>query len=144
MDEILKLCIKKNKYLIIDETYRDFIYPNKGAPHNLFNIPNWSKNLIQLYSFSKSCCIPGHRLGAITTDKGLISQISKIMDNIQICAPRPAQHSVARFLPHLENFVNEKSTEIETKANLFSIFIVNFSMENYFDRIFFCICKTPI
>ena len=71
-------------------------------------ITNWSKNLIQLYSFSKSCCIPGHRLGAITTDKGLISQISKIMDNIQICAPRPAQHSVAKFLPHLENFVNEK------------------------------------
>ena len=42
------------------------------------------------------------------------------MDNIQICAPRPAQHSVAKFLPHLENFVNEKSNEIETKANLFS------------------------
>ncbi len=120
LDEILKLCIKKNKYLIIDETYRDFIYPDKGAPHNLFSIPNWSKNLIQLYSFSKSCCIPGHRLGAITTDKELISQISKIMDNIQICAPRPAQHSVAKFLPHLENFVNEKSNEIETKANLFS------------------------
>ena len=69
MDEILKLCIKKNKYLIIDETYRDFIYPDKGAPHNLFSIPNWSKNLINFIAFQNLVASPGHRLGAITTDK---------------------------------------------------------------------------
>ena len=105
---------------IIDETYRDFLYPDKGAPHNLFSIPNWSKNLIQLYSFSKSFCIPGHRLGAITADIKMISEISKIMDNIQICAPRPAQQSVADFLPNLENFIDNKCNKIGEKANLFS------------------------
>ena len=127
LDEILKLCIKKNKYLIIDETYRDFIYPDKGAPHNLFSIPNWSKNLIQLYSFSKSCCIPGHRLGAITTDQGLISQISKVMDNIQICAPRPAQIAVAKFLPNLINFLTKKSQEIGRKGIYFEETLQNHS-----------------
>jgi len=50
----------------------------------------------------------------------MISEISKIMDNIQICAPRPAQQSVADFLPNLENFIDNKCNKIGEKANLFS------------------------
>lgn len=48
---------------MIDETYRDFINPDMAAPHSLFGVPGWGRTLIQLYSFSKSFCIPGHRLG---------------------------------------------------------------------------------
>ena len=120
LNKLLNLCIEKNIFLIIDETYRDFIYPNNGGPHNLFDNERWSSNLIQLYSFSKSFCIPGHRLGAIMADIKMISEISKIMDNIQICAPRPAQQSVADFLPNLDNFIDNKCIEIGEKAKLFS------------------------
>ena len=126
LDKLLDLCVKKNKYLIIDETYRDFIFPNSGQPHNLLNNDRWRKNLIQLYSFSKSFCIPGHRLGAITADSKLISQISKVMDNIQICAPRPAQHAVASFLPKIDKFLTKKCSEIGEKAKLFSQSLQNF------------------
>ena len=120
LNKLLNLCNKKNIFLIIDETYRDFIYPNNGKPHNLFDNENWGSYLIQLYSFSKSFCIPGHRLGAITADIKMISEISKIMDNIQICAPRPAQQSVAGFLPDLDNFIDKKCIEIGKKVKLFS------------------------
>ena len=120
LNRLLDLCTEKNIFLIIDETYRDFIYPNNGEPHNLFKNKKWGSSLIQLYSFSKSFCIPGHRLGAITADTKIIYEISKIMDNIQICAPRPAQQSVADFLPNLDNFIDNKCIEIGEKANLFS------------------------
>ena len=120
INKVMILCKKKNIYLILDETYRDFIYPENDSPHDLFKNNNWSSNFIQLYSFSKSCCIPGHRLGAITADTFVISQISKVMDNIQICAPRPAQVAVANFLPELKNFMPEKAKSIGEKAVLFS------------------------
>ena len=34
--------------------------------YNLFADPAWRDGVVGLYSFSKSYCIPGHRLGAIT------------------------------------------------------------------------------
>ena len=120
LNKLLNLCIEKNIFLIIDETYRDFIYPNSGEPHNLFDNKKWGSNLIQLYSFSKSFCIPGHRLGAITANTKIIYEISKVMDNIQICAPRPGQHAVASFLPDLDDFIDKKCLEIGKKAELFS------------------------
>ena len=120
LNELFELCIYYNKFLIIDETYRDFIYPKKTAPHELFSFKNWNKHLIQLYSFSKSLCIPGHRLGAITADKSIINEISKVMDNMQICAPRPAQYAVAHYLPKIDKFINKKSSDIAEKALLFT------------------------
>ena len=47
------------------------------------------------------------------------------MDNIQICPPRPAQYSVAKFLPYLEGFQSEKSKEIGEKADLFKKIMIN-------------------
>ncbi len=70
-------------------------------PHGLFSLAGWEETLISLYSFSKSFCIPGHRLGAITAGRTVIEQIAKIMDNLQICAPRAAQGAVAKALPLL-------------------------------------------
>ena len=65
-----------------------------GRPASAVRQPRWQDSFIQLYSFSKSFCIPGHRLGAIAArDRCVVEQIVKIMDNLQICAPRPAQHA---------------------------------------------------
>ena len=47
------LCQKHKIALIVDETYRDFD-SRTGAPHALFENPDWADTLIQLYSFSKA------------------------------------------------------------------------------------------
>ena len=127
LNKLLSLCKKYGLFFILDETYRDFIHPKNDTPHSLFKINDWSNNLIQLYSFSKSCCIPGHRLGAITADVDILKQISKVMDNIQICAPRPAQIAVAKFLPNLINFLTKKSQEIGRKGIYFEETLQNHS-----------------
>ena len=76
----------------------------------------WEDRLIGLYSFSKSFCIPGHRLGAITAGAKAVEQIAKIMDNLQICAPRAAQAAVARALPMLADWREGNRQEIGRRA----------------------------
>ncbi|MEO4001523.1 aminotransferase [Mesorhizobium sp. CAU 1732] len=113
--EIFALCRARGIWLILDETYRDFI-AGGDSPHALFSEPGWQENLIQLYSFSKSFCIPGHRLGAITAGSAVVEQIAKVMDNLQICAPRAPQQAVAKGLPALVEWREANRLEIERRA----------------------------
>jgi aspartate/methionine/tyrosine aminotransferase len=113
---IFELCRRKGVWLILDETYRDFFPESRVAPHGLFSVDGWEESLISLYSFSKSFCIPGHRLGAITAGAATVNQIAKIMDNLQICAPRAAQAAVAQALPLLTDWREENRQEIGRRA----------------------------
>ncbi|MGL4489782.1 MAG: aminotransferase [Rhizobiaceae bacterium] len=112
--DILKLCQAKNIWLILDETYRDFLQADEV--HSLYNEPGWQENLIGLYSFSKGYCIPGHRLGAITASPLVIAEIAKIMDNLQICAPRAPQAAIAEAIPALRGWREANRAEIQTRA----------------------------
>lgn len=116
LEAIFKLCRDKHIWLILDETYRDFLPEPGQKPHGLFNLAGWEETLISLYSFSKSFCIPGHRLGAITASEAVIGQVAKIMDNLQICAPRAAQGAVATALPLLAAWREENRQEIGRRA----------------------------
>lgn len=117
LEAIFKLCRNKGIWLILDETYRDFLPVAGQAPHALFSLDGWEDTLISLYSFSKSFCIPGHRLGAITAGPVAVGQIAKIMDNLQICAPRAAQAAVAKALPLLADWREENRQEIGRRAD---------------------------
>ncbi|MGH6761047.1 MAG: aminotransferase [Phyllobacterium sp.] len=114
---IFDICRENGIWLILDETYRDFLPEGSGAPHDLLASPGWQSHLIQLYSFSKSFCIPGHRLGAITAGEAVVAEIAKIMDNLQICAPRAGQIAVAKGLPALVDWRSGNRHEIELRAN---------------------------
>ncbi|TNM61346.1 aminotransferase [Aliirhizobium smilacinae] len=116
LEAIFKLCRQKGIWLILDETYRDFLAEAGEKPHDLFGLDGWEETLISLYSFSKSFCIPGHRLGAITAGELVIGQVAKIMDNLQICAPRAAQGAVAMALPLLAAWREENRQKIGRRA----------------------------
>ncbi len=116
LEAIFQLCRQKGIWLILDETYRDFLPEAGQTPHGLYTLDGWDETLISLYSFSKSFCIPGHRLGAITASEAVIGQVAKIMDNLQICAPRAAQGAVAAALPLLVSWREENRQEIGRRA----------------------------
>lgn len=117
LETLFDLCRRRGIWLILDETYRDFLPPDRQPAHRLFSVPGWEEGLIQLYSFSKSFCIPGHRLGAITAGEAAIQAAAKIMDNLQICAPRPPQAAIARALPALRNWRAANALEILRRAD---------------------------
>lgn len=112
LDAIFEACRDAGVWLIIDETYRDFT----DTRHGLLSRDGWQDTLIQLYSFSKSFCIPGHRLGAITAGGRVIDAVAKVMDNLQICAPRAAQHAVAQAIEPLTAWRADNRREIDTRA----------------------------
>lgn len=115
--EIFDACREKGVWLILDETYRDFLPGNAARPHTLMNVDGWQDNLIMLYSFSKSFCVPGHRLGAITAGPQAVTEIAKIMDNLQICAARAPQAAVAKAIPALVEWRDGNRVEIEKRAD---------------------------
>nr|WP_298094190.1 aminotransferase [uncultured Shinella sp.] len=116
LSAIYDLCASRGIWLILDETYRDFLPAGAGRPHDLFGRAGWENTLIGLYSFSKSFCIPGHRLGAITAGADVVEQVAKIMDNLQICPPRSAQAAVATALPILADWREGNRLEIARRV----------------------------
>lgn len=114
LDAIFGACREAGVWLILDETYRDFA--EDAARHALLSRPDWREGLIQLYSFSKSFCIPGHRLGAVVAGTRVVGAIAKVMDNLQICAPRAAQIALARAIEPLGAWRGENRAEIDRRA----------------------------
>jgi len=89
--QFAKLCRDHGAWLVLDETYRDFIPAAAGAPHGLFQDAAWRDHVVHLYSFSKAYCVPGHRVGAIAAGPGFQRELAKAIDTVQICPPRAAQ-----------------------------------------------------
>ncbi len=119
IESFAQLCRRRGIYLVIDETYRDFLPQGMNRAHGLFTDENWRETVIQLYSFSKSYAVPGHRTGAVTADAGLIEQIAKILDCIQICAPRTAQAALPWAIEGLRDWRESNRAEINRRAQVF-------------------------
>ncbi|KAH7906582.1 pyridoxal phosphate-dependent transferase [Hygrophoropsis aurantiaca] len=120
------LAQKHNIALILDETYRDFVDTAHGPPHTLFSSTtsawSWRSTVVHLFSFSKSYCIPGHRLGLIAASPALLQHITTTLDCLQICAPRPAQLALATpgLLPILRReSIAENARALKARHALF-------------------------
>jgi aspartate/methionine/tyrosine aminotransferase len=106
-------------WLIIDETYRDFLDGARAKPHRLFDREATRNGMIQLYSFSKSYAIPGYRVGALRAPLALMPEISKILDCLQICAPRVGQRALVWGLEHLAAWRDDNRATILARGTAF-------------------------
>jgi aspartate/methionine/tyrosine aminotransferase len=98
------LCRERGIWLVLDETYRDFLPVGQDRPHGLLSGDDWPENLLQLYSFSKSFAIPGYRLGALGAPASVLPELGKVMDCVQICATRAGQLALAWGLGALDDW----------------------------------------
>lgn len=114
------LARRRGLWLVLDETYRDFLPAGAGAPHALFADDAWRDNVIQLYSFSKSYAVPGHRLGALTAGAAAIDQVAKILDNVQICPARAGQAAVAWAVEGLRDWRTAARDTLAARARAFA------------------------
>jgi len=123
--QIYAACRDNGTWLLLDETYRDFLSDADQAPHDLFKEADWPSHLIQLYSFSKSFCIPGHRLGAIVAGADMVANVAKGMDNLQICATRAPQIAVSRAIEPLQSWRDDNRKEIARRAEALRVSMSN-------------------
>jgi len=105
------LCRRHKIALIIDETYRDFD-SRTGAPHNLFQDPDWDDTLIQLYSFSKAYRLTGHRVGAIVASAARLAEAEKFLDTVTICPNQIGQRAALWGMQNLGHWLAQERLEI--------------------------------
>ncbi len=117
--EISEVCRRRDIFLILDETYRDFLPDLVAAPHGLLRESDWRDRLIHLYSFSKSYCVPGHRLGAVVAGPSVLGELEKVQDCLQICPPRAGQAAVSWAIGALGGWRAENSAEIARRSAAF-------------------------
>ena len=105
------LAARRGVQLVIDETYRDFD-SRTGAPHALFENPDWADNLIQLYSFSKAYRLTGHRVGALIASESRLSEVEKFLDTVTICPNQLGQHAALWGMRNLGQWLAGERAEI--------------------------------
>ena len=105
------LCRRRRIALIVDETYRDF-HSVEGAPHDLFADPDWDDTLIQLYSFSKSFRLTGHRVGAIIASPERLFEVEKFLDTVAICPSQIGQIGALWGMRNLGDWLAGERLEI--------------------------------
>ena len=110
------LCRRRGIWLILDETYRDFLPDGQNRAHGLFADADWAGSVIQLYSFSKAYCIPGHRLGAVVAGAELVQQFMKVLDCMHICPQRAGQAVLCWAVDALAGWRDANRRTINSRA----------------------------
>ena len=118
IDQFADLAVSHNIALIVDETYRNF-RSTDAPPHRLFQRPDWTDTVISLHSFSKDLAIPGYRVGAIAAGEKVIYEMMKLIDCVQISAPRIGQEAVIAGLCHANEWRRAQASRILDLLNKF-------------------------
>ena len=113
------LCRTRGLWLILDESYRDFLPGDALPPHTLFQDPDWRDGLVHLYSFSKAYCVAGHRIGAMVCGPRVRTELNKVLDTLQICPPRGPLPGLAWAIGHLAGWKAGNRTLIAERAKAF-------------------------
>jgi aspartate/methionine/tyrosine aminotransferase len=114
-----ELCARRGLWLVLDETYRDFLPEGVARPHEVFAASAWQDSVIALYSFSKAYAVPGWRLGAITAGEKVVAEIGKVLDCVQISPVRAGQAAVSWGIDGIRDWREANRVEINARAALF-------------------------
>jgi aspartate/methionine/tyrosine aminotransferase len=113
------LCRSRGVWLILDESYRDFLPDTALPPHALFQDPDWREGVIHLYSFSKAYCVAGHRVGAMACGPQVRTELNKVLDTMQICPPRGPLPGLTWAIDHLHAWKADNRAIIAERARVF-------------------------
>lgn len=117
---LAELAKKHNLYLISDEVYKDFIYPDsiENKIFSLAEIPELRKRVIRIFSFSKSYAMTGWRVGYLHTDEEIAQEILKVHDSLVTCAPVISQYAAMGALEMADKEVAEFMIKYKERRDL--------------------------
>ena len=96
LEEIAKVVIEKDIYVISDEIYAELTY--SGKHHSIAEIKGMKERTILINGFSKSYAMTGWRLGYACGVKEIISQMTKVHQFAIMCAPTVSQYAAVDAL----------------------------------------------
>lgn len=97
LEEIAKVCIEKDIFVVSDEIYSELTY--NGEKHiSIACIPGMKERTIVINGFSKAYAMTGWRLGYAVGPAGILKQMIKIHQFAIMCAPTNSQYAAVEAL----------------------------------------------
>lgn len=97
LEEIAKVIIDHDLYVISDEIYSELTYNEKGHV-SVASIPGMLERTIVINGFSKGFAMTGWRLGYACGPVNIIEQMTKIHQFAIMCAPTTSQYAAIEAL----------------------------------------------
>lgn len=97
LEEIAKVCIEKDIFVVSDEIYSELTY--NGEQHiSIACIPGMKERTIVINGFSKAYAMTGWRLGYAVGPAEILKQMIKIHQFAIMCAPTNSQYAAVEAL----------------------------------------------
>ncbi|MBO6134160.1 MAG: aminotransferase class I/II-fold pyridoxal phosphate-dependent enzyme [Lachnospiraceae bacterium] len=96
LQEIAKVCIDNDIYVITDEIYAELTY--SGKHHSIAEVSGMKDRTIYINGFSKAFAMTGWRLGYACANSEIIKQMTKIHQFAIMCAPTISQYAAIEAL----------------------------------------------
>ena len=96
LEEIAKLVIEKDIYVVSDEIYAELTY--KGKHTSIAEIEGMRDRTVLINGFSKAYAMTGWRLGYACGPKEILKQMTKIHQFAIMCAPTVSQYAAVEAL----------------------------------------------
>lgn len=105
LEEIAKVVIEKDLFVISDEIYAELTY--NGAHVSIASLPGMQERTILINGFSKSYAMTGWRLGYACGPRIIMEQMLKIHQFAIMCAPTTSQYAAVEALRNGEEDVRQ-------------------------------------
>ena len=105
LEQIAKIIIENDIYVMSDEIYSELTY--KGKHISIATLPGMKERTILINGFSKSYAMTGWRLGYACAPKEIIKQMTKIHQFAIMCAPTISQYAAVEALKNGDKDVDE-------------------------------------
>lgn len=104
LEEIAKVIIEKDIFVISDEIYSELTYFVNHT--SIASLPNMKERTLVINGFSKAFAMTGWRLGYACGPEAIIKQMTKIHQFTIMCAPTQSQYAAIEALRNGDDDVN--------------------------------------
>ena len=115
LEDIAKICIEKDIFVMSDEIYSELTY---GKDHvSIASLPGMKERTILINGFSKSYAMTGWRLGYACGPKTIIEQMTKIHQFAIMCAPTTSQYAAVEAIKNGDEDVAKMRESYNQRRN---------------------------
>ncbi len=115
LEEIAKICVEKDIFVISDEIYSELTYNSNHV--SIASLPGMKERTIVINGFSKSYAMTGWRLGYACGPAIIIDQMLKIHQFAIMCAPTTSQYAAVEALRNGDEDVDKMRTAYNQRRN---------------------------
>lgn len=114
---LLEVCREKDLYLIVDETYREFVFDGR-LPRCIFELAGRDPRVIVIDSLSKRFSLCGARIGCMITWNEELRKAAFHIAQARLAAPTLEQYAAAHMIRNVSSdYVATAHTEYLSRRN---------------------------